>query len=95
MTKPFLEAGVDGSLASRCGTMRVFYSGLDIVEVAINANMDVLEAGRIYFRTIRYESRIIFMILFQAASRRPRDEHGKSRESGGGYHVSRVFGPDD
>jgi glutamate dehydrogenase len=50
MTKQFADAGVEAELASRCGTMRAFYSGLDIVEVAINADMDVLDVGRTYFR---------------------------------------------
>ena len=50
MTKLFVDAGVESDLASRCGSMRAFYSGLDIVEVAITSDMDVLEAGRTYFR---------------------------------------------
>lgn len=50
MTKQYTEAGVETGLATRCGTMRAFYSGLDIVEVAINAGIDVLDVGRIYFR---------------------------------------------
>ena len=49
MASQFVEAGVEAGLATRCSMMRALYSSLDIVEVATNANIDVQEAGRIYF----------------------------------------------
>lgn len=45
------EAGVDGALATRCAAMRTVYSALDIVEVASNAKLDVLDTARLYYQT--------------------------------------------
>jgi glutamate dehydrogenase len=62
----YVEAGVEKELATRCATMRALYPGLDIVEVASNANKDVLDTARIYFE-VGHELKL-FWLREQASS---------------------------